>query len=362
MHSNASITVNDLRFLTGARGIAALLIVFYHVREHLFAVLPAVLNDLMKSGYLAVDFFFFLSGFILAWKYTSEFSNGIRSYYVTFITKRLARLLPIHVLSLLAFTLIPLAHFVTERPINSIRFGLDSFLAKLFLVDVWGLNMAATWNVPSWSISAEMFVYLGFPLLAYFLFRGGFRAQVTVAVALLVTLGAVFHGLGLKSLGAEFGKMALLRCAFEFTAGMCVCYTWAHFTKWPKTQLKAMFWTLPLALVGTLLFEVASFLTAPAIFIALLAISLQIKTWMHAWLEAPALQYLGDISYSLYMNHYWIKAILTMFLLENSEAGDLRWLALYVGLSLGISALTHKFVEVPGRIWMSRLLLRPISR
>ena len=45
----------------------------------------------MKSGYLAVDFFF--EWIHLAWKYTSEFSNGIRSYYVTFITKRLARLL-----------------------------------------------------------------------------------------------------------------------------------------------------------------------------------------------------------------------------------------------------------------------------
>ena len=78
----------------------------------------------------------------------------------------------------------------------------------------------------------------GLPPARLFPLPRGFRAQVTVAVALLVTLGAVFHGLGLKSLGAEFGKMALLRCAFEFTAGMCVCYTWAHFYEVAKDTAK----------------------------------------------------------------------------------------------------------------------------
>ncbi len=109
-----------MKFLTSLRGIAALLVVLYHIKHWLHAYpITENLGFLYNKGYLAVDFFFILSGFIIAFNYRNQFLDKFTTQkYGIFIYKRFARVYPLHFFDL---NIGP-----NKRPIKSPK--LDPFL------------------------------------------------------------------------------------------------------------------------------------------------------------------------------------------------------------------------------------------
>ena len=84
----------EIRALTGLRGIAALYVVFFHANGlHAF---PSVVRPFVSHGYMAVDLFFILSGFVMAMTYGGLFENGFNfNNFKTFLLLRLARIYPL---------------------------------------------------------------------------------------------------------------------------------------------------------------------------------------------------------------------------------------------------------------------------
>lgn len=162
--------------LTGLRGIAALWVVLFHVRGLLS--LPPVLDAIAGSGYLAVDVFFMLSGFVLAYQY----GEHSRVSWRAFVWRRFARIAPLHVAITLGLVIVVLARGWWSQE----AYAPQHLVAHLLLVQAWSPAAAAAWNEPSWSVSAEWFAYLIFPVLVATVRAAGPRAWLFALTLLLV--------------------------------------------------------------------------------------------------------------------------------------------------------------------------------
>jgi peptidoglycan/LPS O-acetylase OafA/YrhL len=170
----------EIPSLTGLRAIAALWVCSLH-----FLYVWPDANPLVhaaKLGASGVIIFFVLSGFILGHVYHSFFANGVSATrYVHFMKLRLARIYPLHLLTLLLWT--------AALYYDAIRWSendtLYTFVLNLLLVHGWGFTNTLSFNDPSWSISHEFFCYLWFPLLACLLSQHRLVALAVLCIAVL---------------------------------------------------------------------------------------------------------------------------------------------------------------------------------
>src|SRR5215469_1965207 len=172
----------EIRALQGARALPPLILVLFHYCEG-HGYRGAWWFDLpVARGYLWVEFFFALSGFVLTYVYTPRLRDLWRPRgYASFLRARLARLYPLH----LAMLLLILVMVVTLRAIAA-RHGYlsiyderwhpivtwQTFVANLFLVQAWNLFPYLSWNGASWFVSVEFLLCLLFPIYLA-LSRGG---------------------------------------------------------------------------------------------------------------------------------------------------------------------------------------------
>ena len=104
MESKIQPKIVPLPALTAIRGIASFWVLLYHLRhelKHLFPEFFQLNKGLLKSGFLGVDLFFVLSGFVLALNYQRKFQAVDRNAYIEFLWKRLARIYPVYIACLL---------------------------------------------------------------------------------------------------------------------------------------------------------------------------------------------------------------------------------------------------------------------
>jgi peptidoglycan/LPS O-acetylase OafA/YrhL len=185
----------EIRALLGARALPPLILVLFHYCEG-HGYRGAAWFDLpVAKGYLWVEFFFALSGFVLSYAYGRRKRELWRpSGYLKFLETRLARLYPLH----LAMLLLILAMVITLRWLAA-RGGYVSiydepyhpvctvatFVANLFLVQAWNLFPYLSWNGAAWFVSVEFLLCLLFPIYLA-VSRGGWKTGL-----LLIALGAV---------------------------------------------------------------------------------------------------------------------------------------------------------------------------
>ncbi len=342
-----------MNYLTSIRGIAALLVVLYHIKPSLLAnEYTSSFSWLYGKGYLAVDFFFILSGFIIAYKYQALFQNSFSlSDYRSFMVKRIARVFPLHAFVMLCYLFIPLAFFITQRSIDSSVYRFDTFFVKFFLVDLWllGNDYWDAWNIPSWTISGELFAYLIFPLLAvivcihkklkYLIFM--------VAVVSIATLYEIFDS---RSLGGNISHLGLFRCLLEFLCGICIYNIFMSIRDRAKQEIcHVVFWLVAVLLGLLMYFFTENHFFVPLLFSALLLMLLNFRSWLHKILENKYLVILGDISYSVYLNHMLVLTLYTMIIINNGELLALVDIFYYITITLLFSLVTYKYVEVPLR-------------
>ncbi|MEI9849679.1 MAG: acyltransferase [Sphingomonas sp.] len=186
---------HELRALTSVRGLAAWMVVLFHIRLSMPAVPEPVLAVLAK-GYLAVDFFFLLSGFVIWLSYAGRIREGGPGAVPEFLRRRLARIWPLHLFVLGSAVLLALMLAATGR--EAAHFPFAELPLHVLLLQNWGFTSGLTWNDPAWSISCELGAYLLFPLLALAIDWRRVPAPAILAAiaALLVLLHAVFaaHG------------------------------------------------------------------------------------------------------------------------------------------------------------------------
>jgi peptidoglycan/LPS O-acetylase OafA/YrhL len=346
--------------LTGIRGIAALWVVAYHYAIIPFDALPwGRVLPFVKFGYLGVDLFFFLSGFIIAYTHARDTATLAPRRVLHFWGLRFARIYPVHAAVLLAMVLMalagPLLHVMPHHPEN---FYWRDLVWNMLLMQSWGVSPTVNWNFPSWSISSEWAAYLLFPLLALALARIATRRQAVLwllAETALFALAYVFffHGsLDLKFDEGGFARFAVMRIAFEFPAG---ALAWKLMTlhdvrRWPWTALIAAALGVAYVFAGT---AARDLLVVLACFLAVLAGAVS-DTLVARVLGLAPIVWLGEVSYSIYMVHAPIRMTAGKaagLLVARVGTGALGWLValLLFALTIGVAALVHALIEEPGR-------------
>lgn len=210
--------------LTGLRFLAAAWVLLYHYADTLVGLVPSLgmIRPVAAAGYVGVDLFFVLSGFIISHVYLHQ--PGIASWSGArrYLLLRLARFYPVHLLTLLIIAgLLTLERGTPQNwvPQEGVYTPV-TFVRNLLLAHGWGNSFA--WNGPAWSISAEWFAYLVFPLATVVLLRLspgmlGFGAALSVPAGLALMAVLVPGFLHLES------GPPILRIAGAFAAG-CFIY------------------------------------------------------------------------------------------------------------------------------------------
>ena len=298
--------------LTSLRGLAALWIVAYHFWTDVLVLFPAleIFSPFVREGHSAVPLFFVLSGFVLAYNYAEQFHCLQWDAYRRFVTRRLARIYPVHLFTLLVvLVLVGVAHWVSG-PITDSGYTLATFVQNLFLVQTWVPQFELNWNYPAWSISSEWFAYLWFPVLASVVLRR--LASVAAAAALLVL---AWIGSILVYTAGPVPFRELVVVIPTFIAGATACTLWRrgghgrYGPRWLPDVCAALIVVVPFVCSGTRL--IATYLS---LFVVLM---LTLPTWRDAcsrfW-RWPAAVFLGEVSYSLYMTHTVTQKVCHAFL------------------------------------------------
>ncbi|WP_294062643.1 acyltransferase [Sphingomonas sp.] len=344
--------MTELRALTSARGIAAWLVVLFHLRQSI-AGLPAPAAALLGKGYLAVDFFFLLSGMVIWLAYADRLREGGLRAVPDFLRRRVARIWPLHAVMLGVALALALLLAATGRPAPP--YPMAELPLHLLLLQNWGFTDALAWNDPAWSISCELGAYLLFPLLALAIDwrRVPTPAVLAAIAALLVLLHAVFTARSAADLGEDIPHLGLIRCILEFACGTAVGALWL---RWHGA------WRAPAALAASaalllLLAPLGETLRVPAAFAALLLALALTAGRSRNPLEARPLHWLGEVSYATYLAHYPLWFAFKLALVADPTAVPPALIALYLLLVLAASATLHHLLERPAQRWLNTLRL-----
>jgi peptidoglycan/LPS O-acetylase OafA/YrhL len=207
--------------LDSYRFLAASGVVFYHFENHLQPFLFSSTSRLTQFQHF-VDFFFVLSGFILMHVYGERVASW--AAFAKFMRKRFARLYPLHFVMLMLACMTGLAAYGFRLPVRDPAFFDYTLVpAHLLLIQAWGVVNRPGLNEPSWSLSAEMFVYLLFPALALLLKRLGPIRTILVAVAFTLCTEAIRARLGMRPNDISTFDFGIFRALPAFLVGMATC-------------------------------------------------------------------------------------------------------------------------------------------
>jgi len=356
----------EIRSHTSLRGWAALMVVLVHFRSFFHASIdPDDVTFFLAKGYLWVDFFFILSGFIMAYVYDIE--NPRRHSpreTLHYLIARIARIYPLHFVSLVAtllfFILVALINWsLGEEPCcvfhDSLR-NAESLVANLFLIHAWGMFDWVTWNFPSWSLSAEFFCYLIFAALLTI--DGSNRKLALVALACISVL---FYCLCIATVSDvdENFRLSALRAVSAFTIGIMLFLKRGVVSTLPEKSLTYIQIAACIALFLTLHFGLTDILSIGLMALIVL-VTWEDRGYLCNCLDTRPLYAIGLLSFSIYMWHYLIKFIaqqdwerLTGLPVQSSATGSVLFVACMLGLVIPIAIWSYRHLEIPTRKWIS---------
>lgn len=340
-------TPADLRPITALRFGAAIWVAIYTFWENLAG---AGHSGLVDKGYLGVELFFVLSGFILSHVYLQAAGEKQFSYR-GFLWARIARVYPLHLATLIGVGLLAAAALIAGMSVDGNVLSWPSLPANLLMLHAWGLAPVAGWNHPSWSISAEWFAYLCFPLFAFVFWRLRNKpvAAVVGAAAFLTVLYFVFEqvaGFPLTEATFRWGALRIVPC-FALGCALYLVYRRAPLkAPWTATAVSFALMILSAALG---LWDGITVLFAGALILSLASLPNE-RAGVLA--SKPAV-YLGEISYSVYMVCVPWKLLSINLAAKLTDAPDKQlhvfvWLALLALLPV-VAAVSYHLVEYPAR-------------
>ena len=353
------------------RGLAALAVALVHLTTE--SVLHR--NAIVGHGTRFVDFFFVLSGFVIAHAYRDRLGSSAREVGV-FLVRRVGRLWPLHVTTLGILVGLQVGLLVASElgiglghRVAFARSSLDQIPANLLLVQSWGMYDAPTWNGVSWSISTEMFAYCVFAAMCALLpSRWISRVAILILTGSLLVLFSCAPA-GMKSM-ADFG---VFRCLLGFMSGVLVRSLWGRY------PLRLGTWG-ELGATGAILAAVAMIPVGdPTVLIVPV---FAVAVWVFAsedgaisrLLRRRVPQALGAWSYSIYMIHPLLTTVVLVSNRRRMVTIDGRstmdgpvWLVeaitvVYLLAVVAAARMTYRYVELPGQRlfnrWAGRLATR----
>jgi peptidoglycan/LPS O-acetylase OafA/YrhL len=344
--------------LTPLRGLAALWVILYHFTWQYFPQLNSEpFTHAVAKGYLAVDLFFMLSGFVLTHVYLSSFAEGVTAKgYRKFIVARFARVYPLHLFILGIFVIAEFA-FAHGRAVMPLEgpLSVTAIFANLFMLQ--GLEASElSWNYPAWSISLEFAAYLLFPLALPLLWHAPKTLRLLLVPALFGAL--VWLAIGTEDqLNQWSGPLALMRCLPEFFLGS-LCYALFRSRLFAGLFEKDLtLAAIAAALVLTLHCGAPDLLILP-LFLLLILAGVSNHRRGGNLLNSRPLTWLGDVSYSTYLVHGFVlyaTGRLLPYVFSTVDPGELSFaqagatgLAM-LAVTFLLSAWTYRAIELRGR-------------
>jgi peptidoglycan/LPS O-acetylase OafA/YrhL len=333
------------------RGIAACMVVLYHVRveSHISAL------AVVQHAYLFVDFFFVLSGFVIAATYEARLAGGFSLW--RFMLLRFGRLYPLHLAVLAAFVGLELSRGTAGH--------LGALATQVLMLHGTGLFENQFWNFPSWTISTEFFAYLAFALAVSALGR---RIMLLVGVVLVAFPALIYIGHG----SMDAPRYEMMRCLYGFCAGVAAWHVFRDL----RGRVPAGTVVEALAMAATVWFvSVAGFgpwsIAAPLVFAAAVLVFASESGAASRVLVSGPFLFLGAVSYSIYMVHIFVarRVVDSLTFAEalgigavdrlgaDKWAGDVMIL-LSLAIIVAVAGLTYRLIEVPAREWFRRLAQR----
>ena len=348
--------------LDAFRGVACAVVLVYHYMHFVYvgeagsAAFAPALHDLYLHGWLGVDSFFCLSGFIFG----KLFGDRIASREISakaFFIGRLSRLYPMFVVTSIVCAVL-LFVFANRTGTTFLHQDHDTalaFVAELFLVRQWGSEWFA-FNRSAWSISIEVLMYLVFFVSRRTLPNKG----LLVAVALVVLAFLVRYHVGQPLVRGLFGFF-LGVAAFE-AMRMPNRRSWKH-RGWLEGL--ALSSALAIAVVGCWHVmdrnveegNYSTIFLADLGFIAIIVLASKVRITDARLARFCA--YLGELSYPAYLVHFplQIAIVLGVRSLGLSAPADRAWFWIaYMALVVATAAAAHRFFEVPAREWIRRTM------
>ncbi|AWW73389.1 acyltransferase [Erythrobacter sp. KY5] len=339
--------------LTGLRGLAAWFVVLYHIRFSLTAILPGEVIAIFAKGYLAVDLFFMLSGFVMWLSYGEKFRSQGWAQSRPFLWKRFARVWPLHALILAGFVMLALVLAATGR--TSDTYPIAELPLHILLIQNWGFTSELAWNPPAWSISAEFAAYLAFPalIIAIRWERLGLASLVAVIGALALCLHAWFAGLGYSILDDDIPRTGLVRCLAEFTIGIALAQLWRLMRESGRGGAIPFVVSASTGITGIALGLPETLWVLACFASLLLALALDGGPATRVLSSTPLVK-LGDWSYATYLSHYLLFVVFKLaFVGSDLQIGWLG-LAAYGAVVLAVSAALFAGFEKPAQKWLNQ--------
>lgn len=362
--------------LDGLRGVAALLVVWYHVFEG-YAFAGGTLIEGINHGYLAVDFFFILSGFVIGYAYDDRWGKSLT--LKNFFKRRLIRLHPMVVMGAVlgAVTFMLQGSVQWDGTHVATSLVMLALLCAMFFIpavpgaayEVRGNGEMFPLNGPSWSL---FFEYIGNLLYALVLHRLSTRVLTGVVVVLGVALAAFasfdVSGYGNIGVGWTLDTVnfvgGLLRMLFPFSMGLLLS------RRFKPVRVRGAFWICTLILL--VLFHIpylpgneaiclnGVFETLCIVVVFPLLIVLGASGATTDAFSTRVCKFLGDISYPLYITHYAFMYLFYAWLIEKGyfTFGETWQVALCVYVwNVVVAYLCLKLYDEPVRRWLSRRFL-----
>ena len=362
--------------LDGLRGVAALMVIWYHVFEG-YAFAGGTTIDTFNHGYLAVDFFFILSGFVIGYAYDDRWGKNFTMK--DFIKRRLIRLHPMVIMGAIvgAITFYIQGSVQWDGTHIGISMVMLSLLCTIFFIpampgvgyEVRGNGEMFPLNGPCWSL---FFEYIGNILYALFIRRLSNKALTIVVLLLGVALAsfAIFNVSGYGNIGVGWTLDGvnfiggLLRMLFPFSMGMLLS------RNFKPMKLRGAFWICTLVMIALFAvpyLEGTESICTNGIYEAFcIIIAFPILLWIGASgtttdkKSTQICKFLGDISYPIYVIHYPFMYLFYAWLIKNQlfTLGETWQVALCVyAWNILFAYLCLKLYDEPVRKYLAKRFL-----
>ena len=357
--------------LDGLRGVASVLVIVFHVLETFTGGNRFI--QIINHGYLAVDFFFLLSGFVVAYAYDDRWSKMTQW---DFYKRRLVRLQPMVVMgsiigaALFYFGVSPAFPNIAGTPVWEVLLLMvigATLIPVPISMDIRGWQEMHPLNGPAWS--------LFFEYIANILYAVAVRRFSKLALSILVSLagcmliGYLLFGpqgdlIGGWSITKEQLFVGFTRVLYPFFAGVLLCRIGGII------HIKNAFWWCSLLIIIVLsvprlgdehhLWMNGIYEAICVIFMFPLIVSIGAGGVLHTAKSERICKFLGDISYPLYITHYPLIYVYTAWVVNNKiqlgTQGLLMGLLLVV-VSIAIAYASLKLYDEPVRDWLKKKVL-----
>lgn len=345
-----------LNNLTGLRFYTALWVFLYHFSVYI----GGLDNFFLNKGYLGVDIFFVLSGFILTYAYYKSFfleEVTFKKYY-NFLLKRFAKIYPLQILT---FIIVGVLLFVGKSVFHQkdLVIRQDHIVSNLLMIHAWNINDALSWNTHSWSLSDEWFAYLFLFIVSVLFLK--INKMIGRIILVAVVLFFIVRWFNIENFDLnEYTYNGLERIVPEFFLGVSIGLLRFDFQLSKKT---ASFIFIVSVLILTAL-AVTNYKVDALCMLTFAGIiySLSFPTYFDRLFDSKRLVYLGNISFAFYM--FQLTAFYLFKPFQNYIDGlslskyvylPLELLLLIL-LNLFMASLVFKYFEEPARLYLVKKL------